>query len=207
MSGSDQKRARGRPRKMSGDAVLDVAMNAYWQNDPADVSVNAICQLADVSKPSLYRTFGSEDGLTLASLDRYAEQILSDILAVLKSGEHMQATLDALIEFACNDPRMESGCLFYKMRAGKHRLGPKTRARIDEINESAIEGFEAFLQTCRDTGEWSGSVAPREGAEYLSEQIALAFAQRASGLEPSRIRTMLRLSLSVFVNGMKEVRR
>ena len=59
MSDQDQKPARGRPRKMSSDAILDVTVNAYWQDDPADVSVNSICQMAGVSKPSLYRTFGS----------------------------------------------------------------------------------------------------------------------------------------------------
>ena len=44
---------------MNAERVLDVAMNAYWHSDPADVSVNAICQMAGISKPSLYREFGS----------------------------------------------------------------------------------------------------------------------------------------------------
>jgi hypothetical protein len=28
----------GRPRTMNAEKVLDVAMTAYWQRDPADVS-------------------------------------------------------------------------------------------------------------------------------------------------------------------------
>jgi AcrR family transcriptional regulator len=55
-------------------------------SDPADVSVNAICQMAGISKPSLYREFGSEDGLTRAVLDRYAEQVLSEMFAILQAG-------------------------------------------------------------------------------------------------------------------------
>jgi AcrR family transcriptional regulator len=61
-------------------------MTAYWQSDPADVSVNAICQMAGISKPSLYREFGSEDGLTRAVLDSYAERVLSDVFAILQAG-------------------------------------------------------------------------------------------------------------------------
>ncbi|MGJ3264304.1 MAG: TetR/AcrR family transcriptional regulator, partial [Salinarimonas sp.] len=109
--------------------MLDVAVTAYWKGDPADVSVNAICQMAGISKPSLYREFGSEDGLKRAALDTYAERVLADIFAILHGGEGLRETLDALIAFASADPRMETGCLFYKMRAGRHRPGPGTRGR------------------------------------------------------------------------------
>ena len=134
---------------MDAEAVLEVAVSAYWQRDPADVSVNAICQMAGVSKPSLYREFGSEDGLTRAALDRYAGRVLSDVFAILQGGKDLRATLDALVDFACADPRMETGCLFYKMRAGKHRLGPETRARVEEIDAAAHAAYAAFLQSRR----------------------------------------------------------
>ena len=46
-----------------------------------------------VSKPSLYREFGSEDGLTCAVLDRYAEQVLSDMFLILHGGKGLHETL------------------------------------------------------------------------------------------------------------------
>jgi len=183
---------------MNAESVLDVAMTAYWQSDPADVSVNAICQMAGISKPSLYREFGSEDGLTRAVLDSYAERVLSDVFAILHRGEGLQATLAALIDFASADPRMETGCLFYKMRAGKHRLGPETRARVEEIDVAAQAAYTAFLQKARDAGDWPDGLSVEAGANYLGEQIALAITQRASGEDPARIREMLTLALSVF---------
>ncbi|MEQ8433260.1 MAG: TetR/AcrR family transcriptional regulator [Oceanicaulis sp.] len=183
---------------MTDDDLRDIAMRTYWKSDPADVSVNAICQVAGVSKPSLYRAFGSEDGLSLAVLDAYADQVLSDIFAILQSGRDLQATLAALTDFACADPRMETGCLFYKMRAGRHRLGPRTRARVDEIDATGQAAYAGFLQGRRDAGDWSSPLSVAAGAKYLSEQIALAFTQRASGEDPVRIREMLTLALSVF---------
>ena len=57
---NDAGRSRGRPRTTDAAHVLDVAMTAYWHDDPADVSINAICRLAGVSKPSLYREVGSQ---------------------------------------------------------------------------------------------------------------------------------------------------
>jgi len=201
MSASAPKPARGRPKTMDAEAVLDVAVNAYWTGDPADVSVNAICQLAGVSKPSLYRAFGSEDGLTLAAIDGYAAHVLSEVFAILQSGKTLAQTLDDLVAFACDDPRMETGCLFYKMRVGKHRLGPRTRARIDEVAAAAHAGYAAFLQARRDAGDWPGPLSAETGATYLGEQIGLALTQRAAGEDPVRIRETLILALSVFGGG------
>ena len=183
---------------MNADKVRDVAMTAYWQSDPADVSVNAICQMAGISKPSLYRAFGSEDGLMRAVLDSYAERVLSSVFAILHGGRGLRDTLDALIDFAAADPRMETGCLFYKMRAGKHRLGPETRARVEEIDAAAQAAYAAFLQAARDAGDWPGGLSVEAGATYLGEQLALAITQRASGEDPARIREMMSLALSVF---------
>jgi len=198
MSDAEKGPTRGRPRTMNAGKVLDVAMKAYWQSDPADVSVNAICQMAGISKPSLYREFGSEDGRSRAVLDRYADQVLSEMFAILQAGKGLRQTLEALVDFASDDPRMETGCLFYKMRAGKHRLGPDTRARVEEIDSAALAAYAAFLQSARDRGELAEGLSVEAGAKYLGEQIALAITQRASREDPARIREMLTLALSVF---------
>lgn len=189
---------RGRPPTVDPDRILDVAMNAYWSDDPADVSVNSICRLAGVSKPSLYREFGGEDGLTKAALERYAERVLSDVFAILKAGRELRWTLDALIDFASDDPRMERGCLFYKMRNGKHRLGPQTRALIDELDAAAQSAYAQLLRRCREAGEWVPGPTDEAGGRYLSEQIGLALTQRASGEDKHQIRDSLILALSVF---------
>lgn len=199
MNDSDPKPVRGRPRTMDAGKVLDIAMTAYWQGDPADLSVNAICRMAGVSKPSLYREFGSEDGLMRAALDSYAERVLADMAVILQSGDGLQRTLDALIDFASTDPRMETGCLYYKMRAARHRLGPQTRARVEAIDAAAQAACAAVLHRGREAGDWTGGPSVDVAAKYMVEHIALAFNQRASGEDPACIRDMLGLALSVFI--------
>lgn len=113
MDDDASKPRRGRPRTMDAAKLRDVAMAACWHGDPAEVSVNAIGQMAGVSKPSLYRAFGNEDRLTRAVLDGYAEQVLSAVLAILHAGRGLRDTLAALVDVACADPPMETGCLFF----------------------------------------------------------------------------------------------
>ncbi|MFK8076506.1 MAG: TetR/AcrR family transcriptional regulator [Granulosicoccus sp.] len=198
MSDKKAKLPRGRPRTMNAEKVLNIAMRACWQSDPADVSVNAICQMAGISKPSLYREFGSEDGLMRAVLDSYAEIVLSSVLEIFQSEGELQTTLDALVEFASEDPRMETGCLFHKMRSGKHRLGSETLARLEEIEATAQETYVNFLHSCTGSGDWPVGLSVEVGAKYLREQTALALSQRAHGEDPARIREMMNLALSVF---------
>ncbi|GAB5447876.1 TetR/AcrR family transcriptional regulator [Gymnodinialimonas sp.] len=185
---------------MSEDAVLDVAVTAYQRTDPADVSVNAICQMAGISKPSLYRAFGNEDGLTLAALDRYAERVLGDLFAILQANQPLAPTLDALIDFAVTDTRLETGCLFYKMRAGKHRLGPKTLARVEEIDAAAVHGFDAYLKGQQAAGAWNSVQPTPLIARYLMEQIGLTLTQRATMDDTSGLKDALSLALSVIKN-------
>lgn len=196
---SEPKKAkRGRPSKMNAESVLDTAIEAYWRRDPADVSINAICEAAKVSKPALYREFGNEDGLMAAVLERYAEQVLSDIFDILGKDMPVPETLDALTAFASDDPKMETGCVFYKMRAGKHRLGPKTRGRVEAIDTGAVDAFKAYLEARRSDGSWTNGVPVAVAARYLVEQIGLALTQRAAGENPTQVRVTLKLALAAI---------
>lgn len=192
------KSRRGRPKTLDVDKTLDVAMHAYWRDDPVDVSINAICGMAGASKPAIYREFGSEDGLMRAVLDRYAEQVLSDIFHILSRKMSLQDTLEALIHFGAQDAKMATGCVFYKMRAGKHRLGPQTLQRINEIDAGAVQAFEAYLENCRETGQWQSDQPAATMARYLVEQIGLALTQRAAGENTAQVEQTMRLALSVF---------
>lgn len=199
ISGQADRRPRGRPRTLDTEGVLETAVQAYWQGEPLDVSVNAICRLAGVSKPSLYREFDSEDGLRCAALERYADRVLGEVLAIIGAGQPLVGTLAALTQFACADPRMETGCLFQKMRAGRPRLGPRARARVDALEAAMLTALAGYLHARRDAGELDAGLDVDTAAHYVAEQLGLAVSLRASGVDARRVRDMLTLALSVLL--------
>ena len=182
---------------MRPEAVLQVATEAYWHEGPG-VSLNAICQRAGVAKPSLYREFGSEDGLTLAALDHYAGLVQSQVKGLLSSKLSFAAKLEALIVFMSEDPRYEHGCLFVKMRGAQLDLGPKTRAKVAEIEAATVEIFTRFFRSSRKKEEWMGRTTPHFAAQYLHAQIGLAASQRALGVKPATVKLCLQYALSVL---------
>lgn len=109
-----------------------------------DTSVNSICALEWVSKPSLYRDFGSEDGLTAAVLQRYAEVVLARMDDLLASPVSFAAKCEAMIQFASADPQMETGYLFVKMKSTRSRFGIRTQAIIADIDENALRIYTRF---------------------------------------------------------------
>lgn len=198
MNKTDSGARPGRPITRNRAHVLETAMRAYWQDDRAAVSVNAVCALAGVSKPSLYRDFGSEDGLTAAVLERYGQTVLIPVEALLSSPLTFSAKLDALISFASDDPQMEAGCLFVKMRATRSRFGPQTRALLAAMEAHFLAHYARFFTDAAGRGEWRGGIATDLAASYLQEQMGLAVSQRASGRSPEGVRAMLELAISVL---------
>lgn len=198
MNPSEASARPGRPITRNRAQVLETAMNAYWQDDRAAVSVNAVCARAGVPKPSLYREFGSEDGLTAAVLERYGQTVLGAVEALLSGPQDYEAKLDALIGFASDDPQMEVGCLFVKMRATRSRFGPQTQALLAAMEAHFQAHYQQFFSDAAGRGEWRGGIATELAASYLQEQMGLAVSQRAAGKPPAAVRAFLALAISVL---------
>lgn len=195
MNESSERPNRGRPKTLKKAEVTDVAMHAYWEQGPGNVSLNAICQQAGVSKPSVYREFGNDDGLTHAALARYADVVLSKMLEIAQSDARFAEKISQIAHLIAEGSLHGQGCLFVKMRAAKAQMGPKTQELIDQIENIGFETFSKVLAAARDAKEWSGDIPDELGARYLHAQVGLALDQRARGENP---KATLALALSVF---------
>lgn len=195
MSSNPEKPGRGRPKTLKKAAVIDAAMQAYWQEGPTNVSLNEVCARAGVSKPSVYREFGNDDGLAAAVLEVYAETVLGQMLGIVQSDEDLATKLSKIVSLAAADPLHDHGCLFVKMRAARDQLGPKTQAVIGQIDGMALEAFTKLFAQARTEGGWTSSLPADLAAAYTHAQIGLALDYRARGEDP---RAILDLALSVL---------
>jgi len=188
----------GRPKKLDRDAVINLAMDTFWQKGP-DVSLNSICELAGVAKPSLYREFGNEDGLSKAALERYFELSYGKLKELLLGPATFKEKLENLVTFVCQDQCNQYGCLFVKMRSESFNLGQNTKARVEEIDEEMIKLYINFFKLSRESGDWKSQLSDKVAAKFLGSQIELALTQRARGVLSSEVMTILDISLSVLL--------
>ena len=72
----------GRPVSFDRTSTIEAATNLYWQSGVAATSFNEVSRALSVSKPTLYRYFGDEDGLVSAAIEHYVSHrtLYADLL-------------------------------------------------------------------------------------------------------------------------------
>jgi AcrR family transcriptional regulator len=106
-----------------------------------------------VSKPGLYREFGSDDGLKTAALETYQRLAIAPFLALLRVDQPMAQTVEHVIDFLTQGKdalELPAGCLFVSMRGQRSRLGPRTMARLDDVREEFLAALRTWFDALRE---------------------------------------------------------
>lgn len=132
----------GRPRTFDRDAVLAMAMRAFWEHGYEGVSVAQLCGRAGIAPPSLYAAFGDKNALFEEACALYTEHLdeqLERDLSAPTAREAAERLLRSSAEHftASGQP---PGCLVMREpRLAERRA--KTRAMIqDRLRRAAADG-------------------------------------------------------------------
>ena len=201
MSETEQKAPRGLPKTFDRDAVTAIAMQAYWQEGQSEVSLNEVCRRAKVSKPTLYKEFGSEDGLKHAVLSEYHKMTLDPLYEMLQQDQPFDQALDALTDYILRDHQehgMPNGCLFVDMCQCRDQLGELAGGQVDAFKELSLSTYEAWSDEARAKGQFTTEIASRTAATYIDAQIASAMNLQRQGATADDVSAVFRLALSVL---------
>jgi AcrR family transcriptional regulator len=201
------KASRGRPKTLDREQTITVAMQTYWSEDVDSISLNEICRRAKISKPSLYREFGNEDGLMKAVLIAYQKQMLALVYQIIAADVPFRETLDSLVsvvtrssdaQFFSDDQAVPSGCLFVKMRESYRHLGEETRAEIDLAKKEALTVYEEWVERARAKGEFTGDMPSQFAAIYIDAQLSNALSLLARGEPNDEVKKILTVAFSML---------
>lgn len=195
------KRPRGRPKSVDRQKAIDIALQHYWQEGLYAVSFNEICRLVGISKPALYREFGGEDGLMAATLRSYREQRVLPLLKGLAQDRPMEEMIEGTVQALTAADGTPAGCLFTRMRLAGPRLGPLTRAGVEQLGAEQRTAFEDWYRRALARGDANPNLEPEAAARYFDTQVATMLVQMAEGVEPEWVREQGRLALGVLVIG------
>jgi AcrR family transcriptional regulator len=201
MKQANKKAPRGRPKTFDRDHVVAVAMHAYWEEGQSEVSLNAVCKLAQVSKPSLYQEFGSEDGLKQAVLSDYHKMTLAPLYEMLAVDQPFDTALVNLKNYILRDHQeydMPMGCLFVDMCQCRDHLGELTSAKVGEFRDLSVSVLQGWIEGAKANGELASSISPRTAAIYIDAQIASIMNMQRQGASQKDIESVFQIALSVF---------
>jgi TetR/AcrR family transcriptional regulator, copper-responsive repressor len=204
MNSPREKAVRGRPKTLNRETVVEAAMNAYWEDGVDRVSLSEVCRRAGVSKPSVYREFGSEDGLTKAALNRFFELALVPMVEVAVSELSFREKLDAIITFMSADRTKvarPTWCLLVNMRDCAATLGDATLDQIASFRQEVLKAYELMVNMAKVNEQIASTTDSKSAARYIDSQVTNASSQQARGESPKVVREVIELAFSVFDKG------
>ena len=106
-------------------------------------------------------------------------------------------TLELMVNFMTREhdsgPR---GCLYAKMQLSPAKLGPKSKAHLQRIQERSITTYESWLRAAQARGEIADEICVALAAEFLHAQFIHILSQVAAGQAPERVRAQAQLAFA-----------
>ena len=183
--GSDQRHRTGRARsKALDDAIADASMHLLVESGPAGLTVEGVAREVGCAKASIYRRFGSREGLVLAaatalfgSLLREKPANLEEMVTRFWTAATEQETLVPVVSLLMAESAR--GTDLGRMSVEKI-LRPMRTADIEELSRAIA------------SGEVRGDVGPDLLLDVIAGTILFRAARRG-GPEPDLPARLMRL--------------
>ncbi len=203
MSNPPKKRGRGRPQTLDRERTVELAMSSYWCDGVRNVSMNEICRRADVSKPSVYREFGSEDGLMEAAVEHYRATVIGPLIELLRSDRPFPEVLQHLLRFMTEPDGRPAGCLLAEFRSAPGRLGPVTAASVDAVTDELRDAYEQWFRQAQARDEVDPAISPDLATHFIDTQFTTVLLQMALGAEPGLVRAQAELAFTALTGAAR----
>lgn len=192
--------AKGRPREFDVDEALDRAIELFWRQGYEGTSLTDLTDALEITRPSLYRAFGSKEGAFRLAVDRYARidmayvgDALGEPTAYDTARRYLLDNVDAI-----TTPGRPPGCLSIQ---GGLASGPADAGVVRYLEERRAEGqarFATRFAAAIEAGDLSPGEDPDELARYLSTVSAGLAVQAAAGASREELRAVALRALRGF---------
>ncbi|WP_254714948.1 TetR/AcrR family transcriptional regulator [Actinomadura sp. NAK00032] len=167
----------GRRRTFDRDAVLRMAMRAFWERGYDGVSVAQVCAEAGIAAPSLYAAFGDKNALFEEACALYTAHLDEDLerdLAAPTAREAVERLLRSSAEHF-TAPGQPPGCLVM----GEPRLA--------ERREKTRAAIRARLRRAAGEGEFASAGEADAVAAFVDTVLTGMAAQARDGADRARL--------------------
>ncbi|MCK9861188.1 TetR/AcrR family transcriptional regulator [Paenibacillus sp. ATY16] len=160
-----------RPREFDQDAVLQKAMELFWEKGYERTSIQDLVERTGVHRGSLYDTFGDKNQLFLTCLDRFREGNRGHAYTILEEQGPAKDVLwryfQRLIDVAMSDENGRRGCLIANTAMEMGKVDPVVAFRIEAYTLEMETNFKKFLMRAQQQGELKTKHTVQETARFL----------------------------------------
>ena len=171
-------------------------MRQFWDRGYHATSLDDLMKATRLSKQSIYGAFGSKRALFLRALDRYRNQRLPALRALLEGGGPATALIEQAVRLAAETKHdCPLGCL---MANTALEIGIRDSEIAAEVRKMML-GYEKILSQTIRRGQEEGGITARHDSEAIAQSLrntldGVAILQKA-GASQKRIRAVVDLAL------------
>ncbi|WP_336785756.1 TetR/AcrR family transcriptional regulator [Paenibacillus sp. MMO-177] len=160
-----------RPREFDQDAVLQKAMELFWEKGYERTSIQDLVERTGVHRGSLYDTFGDKSQLFLTCLDRFREGNRGHASSILEEDGPAKDVLwryfQRLIDVAMSEENGRRGCMIANTAMDMGKVDPVVSFRIEAYTLDMETNFKNFLMRAQQQGELKTKHTVQEAARFL----------------------------------------
>lgn len=164
-----------RPKAYQQEQVLDRAVECFWQRGYNATSMKHLEVATGLTPGSLYNSFGSKDGLFLASLDHYIDSVIGGRIGRYLSPantDYQNSPLQGIEDFIHSgfDPGPAELCLGCLVVNSSIELGPhdvEVRKRTTAAMRRVMAALQYSLEVAQDKGQLDCKVDAKQRAQSI----------------------------------------
>jgi TetR/AcrR family transcriptional repressor of nem operon len=159
-----------RPREFDEAAVLDAAIEKFWQRGYEATSVRDLADEMNIAGASLYNAFGDKRSLYARALNRYLDQTFRERINRIETRqpprEAIVAFLKEIVKQSLTDQRRR-GCMLVNsaIESAPHD------AEFLDIVAAFLNEVERFFLRCVTNGQRDRTITKAHSAEDLSKSL------------------------------------
>jgi TetR/AcrR family transcriptional repressor of nem operon len=160
----------GRPLEFDPDTAVDAAVEVFWLKGYEAATMTDLLEAMELSKSSLYQTFGSKRKLFERCLTRYVEWLSAKMVKELSEAESGRGFIENTFNEVASSARESEGTKGCLIANSANEFGQ----REPEFSVPVAEGLQRFTQVFMDAiiraqseGDISNDADPHALANYL----------------------------------------
>ena len=187
MTQAGSHRAVGRPREFDEEAVLEAAMDAFWQKGYESTSMSDLCDCTGLHKGSLYQAFGDKHQLFMRALAHYAESEFHEVMKVVEQQDTALGRVRAAVGKICDDAGNDKGCMMINSMVELAPHDPEVKAALQKFGGQRLGAMAEMIAQAQQAGEIRAELEPEKLARQLMVTLAGSAAMVKGFLEREQI--------------------
>lgn len=186
-----------RPKEFDRDTALQKAVDVFCDHGYDGTSTEDLLRAMDISRQSLYDTFGGKRQLYLQALQQYvADSVGEQIRALNSSPSALKGVEAALQAFVVNASGAEApGCLGIGATCDFGVSDREVTALISTADKALQSSLERRINEGKDAGEISAEIDARSAAQFIKATFAGIKVAARGGAPAETLRNIARMAV------------